>query len=51
MIFVAGAMKLKSVIMNRPPVIQKGSISMNHFETPDQDIEKVVADGKEVLQF
>jgi hypothetical protein len=27
---LAGAMKLKSVIMNHPPVIQKGSISMNH---------------------
>jgi hypothetical protein len=24
---------------------------MNHFKTPNQDIEKMVADGKEVLQF
>jgi hypothetical protein len=44
-------MKLKSVIMSHPPEIQKGSISMNHFKTPNQDIEKMVADGKEVLQF
>jgi hypothetical protein len=49
--FLVGAMKLKSVIMSHPPVIQKGSISMNHFKTPNQDIEKMVADGKEVLQF
>lgn len=48
--FLAGAMKLKSVIMSHPPVIQKGSISMNHLKTPNQDIEKMVADGKEVLQ-
>ena len=28
--FLVVAMKLKSVIMKHPPVIQKGSISMNH---------------------
>ena len=49
--FLAGAMKLKSVIISHPPVIQKGSISMNHFKTPNQDKEKMVQMVRKFCNF